>query len=132
MLSEGNSYEPDILYDAAWDRITRGLNGRKPSPKEDIGFLSAHKTAVLLASACAVLIAVFLLARFNRVQPAMSITEMEEVLRGFGDFDQAEGRAFHYGAHKPYRLIGNSESERLHRIAGVGTTDDKTYRIEPF
>ena len=132
MLNEGSSCEPDILYDAAWNRIAGGLDGLKPSPKEGIGFLSARKTAVLLASACAVLIIALILARPGQTQPAMSITEMEEVLRSFGDFDQAEGRAFQYGSHEPYRLMGNSESGRLHRIAGVGTTDDKTYSIEPF
>lgn len=132
MLSDGKGFHPDLSYDAAWNRIARGLDARESTRKEDIGFLAAHKTAILLASACAILAIAFLLTRPLRIQPAMSISEMKEILRSAGDLDGSGEKALRYGVHDPYRLMGSSESERLQRIPGVGATHDKTYRIEPF
>jgi hypothetical protein len=133
MLSNGKSFEPDILYGAAWNRIARGLEGREPSRKEDIGFWAAHKKAILLASACAIILLIaYIVPKPAGIQPAMSISEMEEILRSVGDLDGGEERALHYGTRDPHRLMGSTESERLHRIPGVGRTDDRTYSIEPF
>lgn len=132
MLAEARASEPAIEYDAIWREINKGLDRRRRLRRWLAGGLIQRKGWATGAAACAVLILLYFLARSSPVRPAMSISEIEAVLKSVGESGENPVSAFQSTLDEDYRLLDNPEDERLYSLPGVDSADEDAGSNTPF
>ena len=132
MLVEARASEPTIEYGAVWREISKSLDRQRRARPWLIGVLLDHKAWAFGAAACAILILLFFLARSYPVRPAMSVSEMEAILKSVGEAGEDPVMAVQSRLNEDYRLLDNPEDERLHSLAGVGSADEEAGSSAPF
>lgn len=132
MIVEASASEPEIEYDAVWRRISKGMDRHGRARPWPIGVLLDHKAWSLGAAACAILMLLFFLLRSTPVRPAMSISEIEAVLRAVGEAREDPVTAFQSHLDEDYRLLDNPEDERLYSLPGVDIADEDAGSSTPF
>jgi anti-sigma factor RsiW len=132
ILVEASASEPEIEYDAVWQKISKGLDRQGGARPWLIGVLLDHKAWSLGAAACAILILLFFLARSSPVRPAMSVAEIEAILRNLGEAMEDPATAYQSHLDEDYRLLDNPEDERLYSLPGVDSADEEAGSSTPF
>ncbi|UCD58958.1 MAG: zf-HC2 domain-containing protein [Candidatus Hydrogenedentota bacterium] len=132
LLGEGRNLDSPVRFEAAWREVVGKSEGRKAPRTKPLDLAWNYKIPALLASICIASALLFSLLEPARVQPAMSATEMEEILRSMGEINGKAGESAPSQIGEPYPLLGGSGDERSLRLAGVSSDDKTTYKVELF
>lgn len=132
LIEEGRNAEPALDFESVWCKITENLDGDVRPKAWLLDLMWSHKLLAGLCAVCVIVTLLFVFMKARKVQPAMSVAEMEQILREVGEIREERGEGAPSDAGEPYSLLGSSANERVLKLAGVGSDNGKAYEIEPF